>query len=137
MECSCGASRTKQSQGGQRTGSKVCNYNDLCERPNIALASQPLHSSSSKCLNNVLIPSHFKPVCLSEDICSIFGNEKEVSARFNLFLSQISPPTVLAHPKWHCLLIELHSPSQNQSTPRYAQLWQGVSMHLKSTAICI
>lgn len=55
----------------------------------ILLASQPLRSSSSKCFNNVLIPSHFKPVCLSEDICSIFGNENKVSARFNLFLSQI------------------------------------------------
>lgn len=64
----------------------------------ILLAHQPLHSSSSKCLNNVLIPSHFKPVCLSEDICSIFGNENKVSARFNLFLSQISPLPVLAHP---------------------------------------
>ena len=73
---------------------------------------------------------------IPEDICSIFGNEK-VSARFNLFLAQISPPTVLAHPNWHGLPTELHSPSQKHSSPQYVQLWQGASTHLKSTAIRI
>lgn len=108
----------------------VCNCNDLLTDPSD-------HSISSECLTNVLIPNHFKPVCLSEDRCSTFRNENRVSARFNLFLSQISPPTVLAHPNWHCLLPERHSPSQNHTAPQHAQLWQGASMHLKSTAIRI
>lgn len=111
---------------------------ETCKKTNqVISASQPLCSISSKCLNNVLIPNPFKPVCLSEDIRSIFGNENKVSARFNLFLSQISPPPVLAHPNWHGLLTELHSPSQNHRAPQYAQLWQGASVHLKSTAIRI
>lgn len=86
-----------------------------CKKTNqIIFTSQPLYSISSKCLNDVLIPNHFKPVSLSEDICSIFRTENKVSARFNLFLSQISPPTALAHPNWHCLLTEPHSPSEPQ-----------------------
>lgn len=122
----------RQPESGQRCVTTVTGK----KTNQITSASQPLHPVSPKCLNNVLIPNHFSAVCLPEDTCSIFGNEK-VSARFNLFLAQISPPTVLAHPNWHGLPTELHSPSQKHSFPQYAQLWQGASTHLKSTAIRI
>lgn len=85
----------KQARGQQ------CTPNDLKKDKQI-LASHTLHSTFSKHLHDVLIPNHFKAACLSKDICSVFENENKVSARFNLFLSQISPPTAFAHPNWHC-----------------------------------
>lgn len=81
-----------------------------CKKVKQILARQALNSTFSKCLNNALIPNHFKPVCLSEDICSVFENENKVSARFNLFLSQISPPTAFAHPTGTACLLNFTPP---------------------------
>lgn len=72
------------SKAARRVGSGVWATVTGKKTNQITSASQPLHPVSPKCLNNVLIPNHFSAVCLPEDTCSIFGNEK-VSARFNLF----------------------------------------------------
>lgn len=109
----------------------------MCQsQPPVKRSTRSCQSVSASCqvrpttsigLNNVLILN------LSEDICGIFGNENKVSTRFNVFLSEMFPPTVLAHPTQRCLLTEL-SPSQNHGSHNMHRLWLRARRHLKSTA---